>query len=70
MVVILLIRYKYKDRDGGETAQRDRELRVCRQTKPDIISPTNQGNKTTFLTLTVNKAGPKSEPFSTAQPLI
>ena len=39
VVVITLIRYKYKERDaGGESAER-----VCRQTKPDIISPSNQG---------------------------
>ena len=52
VVVILLIRYKYKERDEGESAERDREQRGARQTKPDIISPTSQGNNYSYLHLT------------------
>ena len=48
-VVILLIRYKYKERDGGEPTERERGQRdrqfvtVCRQTEPDIMETTNRG---------------------------
>ena len=45
VVVITLIRYKYKQRDAsGESAER-----VSRQTTPDIISPTNQGEVSVML---------------------
>ena len=50
VVIILLIRYKYKERDGGQTAEREqREQRddklvpVCRKTSPDVILPNKPG---------------------------